>query len=48
MENDDRPRGRVLSWTFLLFGDAQCEAPCTTALSALSGMCERIAPTQKL
>jgi len=43
MENDDRRRGRVLPWTFVLFGDTQCAEPCTRALSALTGMCERIA-----
>ena len=48
MENDDRRRGRVLPWTFVLFGDARCVESCTAPLSALSGMCERIAPTQKL
>jgi protein SCO1/2 len=38
-------RGR---WTLVLFGDTRCGEHCTAALSALTGMCERIAPTQKL
>ena len=38
-------RGR---WTLVLFGDTHCGEPCTTVLSALRGMSERIAPTQKL
>lgn len=35
-------------WTFVLVGDAQCAEPCSAALSAMAGMCERIARTQKL
>jgi protein SCO1/2 len=32
-------RGR---WTFVLFGDTRCGAPCTSALTALSGLSKRI------
>lgn len=35
-------------WTFVLFGDAHCAEPCAEALAALTGMCDRIARTQKL
>lgn len=38
-------RGR---WTLVLFGDTRCGEHCTAVLSALEGMCQRIAPTQKL
>jgi protein SCO1/2 len=41
----DNLRGR---WTFVLFGDARGNEPCTAALSALTGMCQRIARTQKV
>lgn len=41
----DNLRGR---WTFVLFGDAHGDEPCTAALKALTGMCQRIARTQKL
>lgn len=33
-------------WTFVLLGDTRCGEPCATALSALRGMCERIARTE--
>jgi protein SCO1/2 len=41
----DRLRGR---WTFVLLGDTHCAEPCVAALSALAGMCRRIAPTEAL
>lgn len=33
-------------WTFVLFGDTACAAPCTDALSALDGLFRRIAPAE--
>ena len=33
-------------WTFVLFGDARCAAPCAHALAALDGLLRRIAPAQ--
>jgi protein SCO1 len=35
-------------WTLVLFGDTRCGEPCTAVLSALKGMSQRIARTQKL
>lgn len=32
-------------WTFVLLGDTRCAEPCRAALSALAGMCRRIART---
>ena len=33
-------------WTFLLIGHRNCGEPCAAALSALAGMCRRIARTE--
>jgi len=38
-------RGR---WTFMLFGDTRCGAPCEGALAALVGLYQRLAPTAVL
>ena len=38
-------RGR---WTFMLFGDTRCGAPCAEGLSALVGLYQRLAPTAVL
>ncbi len=35
-------------WTLVLFGDTRCDQSCTAVLSALTGMCQRIARTQKV
>ena len=48
-EGNPFTRERLLGrWTFVLFGDARCAESCTAPLSALTGMGERIARTQKL
>lgn len=42
----DQLRGR---WTFVLLGDINsCGPACDAALVALAGVCQRLAPTQKL
>jgi protein SCO1/2 len=35
-------------WTFVLFGDTRCGAPCEQALAALTGMRQRIAGTNRV
>ncbi len=35
-------------WTLVLLGDTHCGAPCGAALTALTGMYQRISTTQKL
>ncbi|HTS55686.1 MAG TPA: SCO family protein [Burkholderiales bacterium] len=35
-------------WTLVLFGDTHCDQSCTAVLSALTGMYQRIAQTQKV
>ncbi len=41
---DALTRHRLLGqWTFVLFGDTSCAAPCASGLRALSGLRERIA-----
>jgi len=32
-------------WSFIVFGDTHCGAPCNDALAALEGLLQRIAPT---
>jgi protein SCO1 len=39
----DHLQGR---WTFVLFGDTRCGEPCSAALTALTGMLQRIARTE--
>ena len=44
---DALTRHRLLGqWTFVLFGDTQCAAPCTNGLSTLSALRARIARAQ--
>jgi protein SCO1 len=44
---DELTRQRLLGqWSFVLFGDTTCASPCTTALSTLTALRERIAGTR--
>ncbi len=44
---DELTRHRLLGqWTFVLFGDTQCEQPCATGLATLSALRARIARAQ--